>query len=133
MATLLNAYLSFKDNAREAMEFYRGVFGGKLDINTFGEMGDEASKDLIMHSQLTAPNGFTLMGSDTPPGTEYRPAGNISLSLSGTDEAELRGYWDKLSEGGMVVMPLEKAPWGDTFGMFQDRYGIAWMVNVTQA
>lgn len=54
------------------------------------------------------------MASDTPPGMDYEPGSTISLSLSGDDEAELRGYWDKLSVGGTVTMPMEPQMWGDT-------------------
>ena len=133
MPSRLNPYLSFKDNAREAMDFYKSVFGGELTRSTYGEGGMEhspAEKDKIMHSQLETPNGFTLMGADTP-ADMGPPAANGQISLSGTDETELRGYWDKLSQGGNVTMPLSKAPWGDSFGMLADKYGIAWMVNIT--
>jgi PhnB protein len=84
-----------------------------------------------MHAMLEAENGITFMASDTPNNMEYRPGANISMSLNGDDEAELRGYFEKLCDGGMVTMPLEKAPWGDTFGMCTDKYGINWMVNIT--
>jgi PhnB protein len=133
MSTLLNPYLSFRDNARQAMEFYHSVFGGELAMNTFAEFGaseDPAEADKIMHSQLTSPNGLVLMGADTPSSMEYQQGSSISISLSGDDETELRGYYDKLSDGGTVVMPLDKAPWGDTFGMCVDQYGTTWMVNV---
>src|SRR4029078_2579298 len=72
MASRLNPYLSFDGDARDAMETYKGVFGGELTVSTFGDMGqtDEALKDKVMHSQLETPAGFTLMASDTPPGTE---------------------------------------------------------------
>jgi PhnB protein len=80
---------------------------------------------------LVADNGFVIMGADTPSSMEYDPGARISMSLSGEDEAELRGYWDKLREGGAEVMPLEKAPWGNTFGMLRDKYGIDWLVNIT--
>jgi PhnB protein len=83
-----------------------------------------------MHSMLETPNGLTLMGADTPNGMAYNPGDNISVSLSGDDEAELRGYWDKLTEGATIAEPLEKAPWGDTFGMFTDKFGINWLVNI---
>jgi PhnB protein len=53
------------------------------------------------------------------------------MSLSGDNEAELRTYFMKLSAGGTVTMPLEKAPWGDTFGMCTDKFGVAWLVNIT--
>ncbi len=134
MTSKLNPYLSFRDNARQAMEFYRSVFGGELTVQTFGENGvpDEAEKDKVMHAQLEAPNGFVLMASDTPGNMEYRPGNNVSLSLSGgaSDEGDLHGFWDKLSDGATVTIPLEKAPWGDTFGMLTDRFGTRWMVNV---
>ena len=136
MTTRLNPYLSFRDNAREAMEFYKSVFGGELAISTFADFHasqDPSEQDLVMHSQLESPSGLTLMGSDTPAQMEYNPGNNYSVSLSGEDDAELRGYWEKLSDGGAVSMPLEKAPWGDTFGMCTDKFGVAWLVNIAGA
>ncbi len=70
------------------------------------------------------------MGADTPPGMEHSPGNNFSVSLSGDDEDELRGYWEKLSAGGSVSVPLEKQMWGDVFGMCTDRFGISWMVDI---
>jgi PhnB protein len=136
MQTRLNPYLNFRDNAREAMEFYRTVFGGKLDVNTFKEYHaseDPSEDDKTMHAMLEAENGIVIMAADTPNSMEYRPGTNISMSLSGDNEAELRGYYEKLSAGGTVVMPLEKAPWGDIFGMCADKFGINWLVNVSPA
>ncbi len=134
MATRLNPYLGFRDNARQAMEFYQSVFGGELAVNTFEEFQaaeDPAEKDKIMHSQLEAPNGLLLMGADTPNNQGLAEGSNISVSLSGEDESELRGYWDKLSDGGSVLVPLEKAPWGDHFGMCSDKFGVTWLVNIS--
>jgi PhnB protein len=130
----LNPYISFGGNAREAMEFYKGVLGGDLRLNTFGEYGqpDAPEADKIMHGQLETDAGFTLMGADTPPGMEHNPGTNFAVSLSGDDADELRGYWDKLSAGGTVSVPLEKQMWGDEFGMCLDQFGIAWMVNIGQ-
>ena len=135
MASVLNPYISFRNNARQAMEFYKDVFGGTLTLNTFGEYGDPNAPgaDGIMHGQLNADSGFTLMGADTPPGMETNPGDNITISLSGDDEQELRGYWDKLSQGGTVTVPLEKQMWGDLFGQCTDQFGIPWMVNVGQS
>ena len=134
MPTRLNPYLSFEDNARQAMEFYKSVLGGNLVLSTFKESNasqDPSEDNKIMHGQLEAPHGIVLMGSDTPKGMQYRPGTNGSISLSGDNEAELRGYYKKLSAGGTVVMPMEKAPWGDIFGMCTDKYGVNWLVNVT--
>ncbi|KGN37545.1 VOC family protein [Knoellia subterranea] len=135
MATTLNPYIQFKDNAREAIEFYASVFGGEHTISTFGDFAEgnpdhEAVADGVMHAQLVAPNGLTLMADDTPPGMPSSEGSSISISLSGDDAEELRGYWDKLSDGGQVMVPLEKQMWGDEFGMCADRFGIAWMVNI---
>ena len=135
MTTRLNPYISFRDNAREAMDFYQSVFGGELTRSTFGDMHaseDPAEQEKIMHSMLVT-DGLALMASDTPNGMEFTPGTNISISLSGEDDAELRGYWDRLSEGADITMPLEKAPWGDSFGMLTDRFGITWMVNIAGA
>ena len=134
MGTVLNPYLNFRGNAREAMEFYQGVFGGVLRMMTFKEYNaseDPSEDDQIMHAQLEA-DGLIFMAADTPKRMEYSEGSNFSMSLSGEDEAQLRGYFDKLADGGMVMMPLEKAMWGDTFGMLTDRFGIRWLVNVNQ-
>ncbi|MDQ1608568.1 MAG: PhnB protein [Microbacteriaceae bacterium] len=115
------------------MDFYKSVFGGELTQSTFGDFQasqDPAEQDKIMHSQLVADNGLTLMASDTPNSMEHTPGNNYSVSLSGDDEGELRGFWDKLSSGGTVTMPLEQAPWGDSFGMLVDKFGVSWMVNI---
>ncbi len=134
MAVQLNPYLSFRDDAREAMEFYRSVFGGDLTVNTFADLHaaqDESDNDLVMHSELRGESGIVLMGSDTPARMEHRSGNNVSMSLSGDDEPTLRGYFEKLSSsGGTVTMPLQKAMWGDTFGMCVDRFGINWLVDV---
>lgn len=117
------------------MEFYRDVLGGELRINTFGEYGvdDPAFREQVMHAMLETPSGFTLMASDLPPGMEHKPGENISISLSGDDADELRGYWQKLSANGTVTMPLEKQMWGDEFGTCTDSYGINWMINISSS
>ncbi|MDQ0993653.1 VOC family protein [Streptomyces sp. V3I7] len=135
MSSRLNPYLSFDGDARQAMEFYRDVFDGTLSLHTFGELGDADAPhaDSVMHAMLETPQGFTLMGADTPPGMTFARGDNFSVSLSGDDEAALRGYWEKLSAGGQVAVPLDKQMWGDVFGMCTDRFGIPWMVNIVQS
>lgn len=134
----LNPYLNFRDQAREAMTFYDAVFGGDLAVSTFRDFGmedvPEQERDLVMHAQLTTPAGFTLMASDVPSHMDYSAGTNaFSVSLSGgaDDEDSLRGYWLKLSEGATILQPLETAPWGDSFGMLRDRFGVNWVVNIS--
>lgn len=134
MASRLNPYISFAGDARQAMEFYRDVFGGDLAVNTYGDLSDQAPPgyhDKIMHGMLETTGGFTLMGADSPPGQDDGRGSNISVSLSGDDANELRGYWERLSDGGNVSVALEKQMWGDVFGMCTDKFGITWMVNIS--
>ncbi len=135
MQARINPYISFNGNAREAMERYKELFGGSLTQTTFKEGGmsqGDADAELIMHSQLETDNDMVLMGADMPPSMEYKPAGNVSVSLSGTNVEELRAAFAGLSDGGMIVEPMEKAPWGDWFGMVVDRFGVFWMVNASE-
>jgi PhnB protein len=135
MQSKLNPYIGFDGTAKEALDFYKDVLGGTLTVSTYAEGGmphEPADAGKIMHGMIITENGMTIMASDVPAGMPYTKGTTISLSLSGDNEEELRGYWNKLSEGGQIGMPLEKAPWGDTFGMLTDKFGIDWMVNITQ-
>lgn len=134
MTTRLNPYLNFKGNAREAMTFYHSVFAGDLTLSTFGEnqmSQDPADAEKIMHGHLETDAGLVLMGADIPNGMPYTEGDTFSVSLSGEDEEELRGYWEKLSGSGTVTVPLERAPWGDSFGMCKDQFGVDWLVNIS--
>jgi PhnB protein len=132
MASQLNPYITFNGNAREAMEYYKSVFGGDLTVNTFGEFGnpDPAIADKVMHAMVTSPKGYMLMASDTGPGMTITPGNNMSISLSGDPGEGLEDVWDKLADGGSVQVPFEKQMWGDVFGMLTDKYGIQWMIDV---
>ena len=135
MSTRLNPYISFGEDAREAMTFYQQVLGGSLEMHTFGEYGaaNEPYADLVMHALLETEDGLTLMGADSPPGMARTVGNNITISLSGDDAATLRDRFAKLSEGGTVDVPLEKQMWGDVFGQLTDRFGIGWLVNIAGA
>ncbi len=133
MHAKLNPYISFKGTTRQAMEFYKSIFGGELRSSTFKEYHastDPSEDDKIMHAELDTGNGIAFNAADVPNRMEYHPGTNITMSLTGDDEAELRAYFTKLSAGGMVGMPLEKAVWGDSFGMCTDKFGINWFVNI---
>lgn len=128
----LNPYLSFRAQAREAMEFYQSVFGGELTISTFEGFDDMGiapdEQQLVMHAHLTTPEGLVLMGSDTPSTMPYESPKGISVSFSGDDGRRLDDVWAKLSADGTVTLPYETPPWGGKFGMVTDRFGIDWMV-----
>ncbi|MER5258053.1 VOC family protein [Streptomyces sp. NPDC002855] len=133
MGSQLNPYISYDGNARQAMEFYQEVFGGKLEIGSVADFGapDSPDADKIMHARLDTPDGYTLMAWDVPERVPYQPGNNISVYLGG-DGGELRSHFEKLAADGTVIMPLEKQAWGDEAGTLVDRFGITWMVNITQ-
>lgn len=129
MAQQLNPYITFDGTCAEAMDFYARALGGTVRFTTFREFGMDV--DGVMHSALETPSGFHLYASDTAPGMgEFRPGTNLQISISGDDEAALRGYWEGLADGGQVVMPLARQAWGDDYGMLADRFGILWHVNI---
>src|SRR6202161_979574 len=113
MASLLNPYLNFNGNARQALEFYASVFGGTLTLSTFAEFGapDSPDADRIMHGALETEAGYTIMGADVTSDMEYHPMAGFSVSLSGDDTDALHGYWEKLSANGTTTMPLAKQAW----------------------
>lgn len=134
MSSRLNPYLSFNGNAREALEFYAGVFGGNPSMMKFGDMGRQGpDADRVMHGQLETDAGYTIMAADITSDMQPSPMSGITVSISGDDADALRGYWEKLSAGGTVTMPLEKQAWGDEFGMCLDRFGVPWMIDISQA
>ena len=129
MQATLNPYINFGGKSRDAMEFYKSVFGGELTISTFGDLHvPNAPTDGVMHAQLTVDSVSLLMASD---GMDAAPISGVSLSLSGKNGDELREYFVKLSDGGQVTKELSKESWGDEFGMVQDKFGINWMVNIS--
>ncbi len=133
MKTILNPYINFDANAREAMEFYKSVFGGELTVSTFKDLHasqDPSQDELVMHSMLATPGGLVIMGADTMGRDADFDNRGMSVSLSGSDEAELTGFFDKLCQGGTVLVKLEKAMWGDMFGMCTDKFKVTWLVNV---
>lgn len=133
MGSRLNPCIRFDGNARQALEFYREVFGGELEIGTVADFGSPDAPDAgkVMHARLDTPDGYTLMAWDGREELPYHPGNNVAIFLDG-DGGELRGYFEKLSAGGTVTMPLEQQSWGDQAGSLVDRFGISWMVNIAQ-
>jgi len=134
MTISLSPYLNFAGNTREAMEFYHDVFGGRLDIVTFADFKlDDMPPDGVMHAALIT-DQFTLFASDAMAGAEDSWKGTrVYLSLMGDDVETLTVWFYRLAEHGRIGMPLEKQMWGDTYGQVVDRYGIEWMVNISDS
>ncbi|MDX1523697.1 MAG: VOC family protein [Anaerolineae bacterium] len=137
----VNPYLNFNGNCEEAFEFYRSVFGGDfVTVMRFDEIPSEEmdnshqmaenEAEKIMHMALPIGQGTILMGSDVPEAMGPITTGtNFAIAISAKSEAEATALFNKLSAGGQVTMPLEKAFWGDYFGMLTDKFGVQWMVS----
>ncbi len=137
----LNPYLFFGGDCRDALQFYKSIFGGDLVLTRFSETPSDAHadpkansnemKDKIMHAHLKGP--VTIMASDNPDGQKIENNHSVSLSVDGSDEKILRSYFEKLSDGGRITAPLQKQFWGDTFGMVTDKFGVNWMISITSS
>ena len=85
-----------------------------------------------MHGRLETNTGYTIMAGDVTSDREYQPMAGFSVSLSGDDADLLHGHWEGLSAGGTITMPMQKQVWGEEFGMCVDKFGVSWMVNISQ-
>lgn len=132
MSQQLNPYITFNGDCAEAMDFYAHALGGTVESMSLRDSGIDV--DGVMHAALETPAGFHIFASDNAPGMGTLTVGNnVQVSISGDDGESLRGYWSALSEGGQVMMPLERQMWGDDYGMLTDRFGILWHVNIAGA
>ena len=122
-------YLHFAGTAREALAFYRSVFGGEVGVNTFAEFGrDDGPGEAVAHGMLDGP--VSLFAADAAPGEATVQMQGVMLSLLGTAApAELERWFAALAEGGTVVDPLQERPWGDHDGQVTDRYGLTWLIG----
>ncbi|GGB80163.1 VOC family protein [Dyadobacter sediminis] len=138
MATI-NPYLNFQGNTEEAFNFYKSVFGGEfLAVQRFKDTPEagnlpEQDQEKLMHIALPIGHGTILMATDAleSMGQRLIEGNNYNLSIQTESEAEADKLFYGLSKGGKVIVQLEKAFWGDYFGMFTDKFGINWMVNFT--
>ena len=135
MANLsLVPYLFFKGNAKEAMEFYKDVFGGELTVQKMSESPEAmqmpgANPDDVMHARLK--NGsFELMASDSGKASDKMAKVELSINGPSAKEDAMRTMFDKLAEDGEVKMKLSAMPWGDIYGQLTDKFGVDWMMDI---
>lgn len=133
----LEVYLTFPGTCREALNFYKDVFGGEiLSMQTFGEAPMESSedqKDRIMHAQFKSDEIYFMASDGMGESCSDNNGTQVSLSIDSSDEGEQEKIFNKLSEGGNITMPLQDTFWGAKFGMLVDKFGINWMFNCSKA
>lgn len=130
----MSPYLAFNGQARDALEFYHGIFGGDLGIMTHGDYHhpDPALAEQVMHGQLETP-GFVLMASDHPEGKAPRGEGNTTLCVWGDDVETGRTWFEGLLDGATLRVEFKEQMWGDVYGELEDKFGVVWAVNVSPA
>jgi PhnB protein len=123
-------YVHFPGTAREALAFYGDVFGGSVQIHTYGEFGrTDGPADAVAHGALLK-GPVTLFGADVSRDEAPVRVEGLMLSLLGTEAPSVLTEWfSRLSEGGRVVDDLLKRPWGDFDGQLVDRYGLHWLIG----
>jgi PhnB protein len=139
MATVAT-YVNLPGTVEEAFTFYAGVFG--TEIMGIVRMGDvppqegqpempEDVKNLIMNAAVPILGGHILMGTDITGWMGGDPVmGNAySICLSPDSREEADRLFAALSDGGKVGSPMKDEFWGDYYGDFIDRFGVAWMIN----
>lgn len=135
MSIATTTHLNFRGQAREALEFYRGVFGGDLLAFTYADahnVSDPAEADQLMWGQVTSPDGFAVMAYDVPASRAYdRGTDPFFVSVRGADSEEIERLWAGLAEGAEVKAPLAPAGWAPLYGMLTDRFGVTWVLDVT--
>lgn len=135
MSVTTTTHLNFRGSAREALDFYRSVFGGRTTAVTYKDAGnvqDESEADWVMWGEVSADDGFHVMAYDVPSAMPYEPGANpFFVSVRGEDTDEVSALWQRLADGSTVLRPLEPAPWAPLYGMLTDRFGVTWVLDVT--
>jgi PhnB protein len=134
----LNPYLNFDGNAEEAFKFYQSVFGGEMFLQRMNQAPgteglSENEKNRVMHVAITVAGGQHLMASDIVPSMGHKliVGNNNYISLTPDTREEADRLFNGLSAGGKVEMPMEDMFWGDYFGSFEDKFGVKWMINIS--
>ncbi|BCB75053.1 VOC family protein [Phytohabitans flavus] len=148
MSITTTAHLNFRGNAREALEFYRSVFGGEITVITYGDFGmprelPDAGK--VVWGQVVSGDGFRVMAYDVPgqtgPGNAPAPSTRrehgmtltgdpFFLSVRGETAEEVGALWARLADGATTIEAYGPAQWAAAFGMLTDRFGITWILDV---
>lgn len=127
-------YIMLNGQAADALEFYKDVFGGTVELSRYRDMpieGMQGDPDWVMHGQVELDNGITIMASDGP--EDRTGKSKVEICVYGDEKDELEHFFHGLHNGGSVVLPFEPSPWGSWFGQVVDPFGVTWMVEGGEA
>lgn len=136
MSITVTPHLNFRGDARQALEFYRSVFGGDLNVISYADMGqtDPATADHVVWGQVESADGFRIMAYDAYPHLALdRGQDPFFVSVRGTDPDDLQRYWDQLVVGATVVQAIGPSQWAPLYGQLTDRFGITWVLDIAVA
>ncbi|MFD0413897.1 VOC family protein [Streptomyces sp. NPDC127108] len=134
MSVTTTTHLNFRGEARQALDFYQSVFGGRTVTVTYKDAGNvhsENEADWVMWGEVAGDDGFHVMAYDVPSPLPWSRGENpFFVSVRGDDADEISALWQRLAEGSTVVRPLEAAQWAPLYGMLTDRFGVTWVLDV---
>ncbi|ONK12132.1 VOC family protein [Streptomyces sp. MP131-18] len=134
MSVTTTTHLNFRGTAREALDFYQSVFGGRTVVVTYKDSGavrHESEADWVTWGEVAGDNGFHVMAYDVPSQLPWHQGENpFFVSVRGDDAEEISALWGRLAEGSTVVHPLEPSQWAPLYGMLTDRFGVTWVLDV---
>lgn len=126
-------YIFFSGDCEEAMNFYAECTGGQmLGLQRYGDTpmaGDGTNGQLVMHCAIKIGETLIMAADNCMAERRITMGDNISLALGVDTVDETERIFEKMSDGGVVTMPLQETYWAARFGMLRDKYGINWMFN----
>lgn len=140
MILSINPYLVLNGNGQEAVTFYEKSLDAKVEVRqTFGEMPENPehpipaeAKDRILHAHLKVGN-TDLMISDTFPGQPFETGSQVTIAIRISDAEKAKEVFEKLQDGGEVIMPLQETFWSPAYGNVKDKFGVEWQISTLPA
>ncbi len=125
-------FLMFEGKAEEAMHFYVSLFdqASIVNIMKYGP-GQDGAEGSVMHATFTL-NGQTFMCIDSHVNHAFTFTPSMSLYVACETEGEIDKLYNKLSEGGKVLMPLSKYPFSEKYAWVADKFGVAWQLTLAK-
>ncbi|TJY44051.1 VOC family protein [Cohnella pontilimi] len=136
MSMSLSPYLITNGNGKEAVAWYEEALNAKvLMVQSFGDMPADANhpipdeaKDLILHAALQFGDSM-MMISDTFPGNPHQIGNQVTIAVMVDDASLAKQIFEKLQQGGEVLMPLQETFWSPSYGMVKDKFGVTFHVS----
>jgi len=124
-------FLWFNDNAEEAMNFYISIFKNSKALNISRYLEDSRRPKGTVMAATFRIEGHTFYALNAGPEFTFSPSNSFYVSCKTLPE--IKRLWEKLSEGGSVMMELNKYPFSERYGWLQDKFGVSWQLILAES